>query len=189
MKKQPLRQLIPFAILSALMCPVMADAPPAPAPNIPANAARSLDTEGARMVQVRNHLTGFGDTQVFLVLAEQDAVVRLRIDHTTCDFATTGSVILFAPGTAEEAIDKWVNNPYSDALYRNVPKPVFTGKLPDGGCTITEAKKVGERTGPVDNAPYHDYRVKLAVKAHEKAGKYTLKAFEIKAKAYLKISK
>ncbi|MFU8847088.1 MAG: hypothetical protein ACNA77_00020 [Opitutales bacterium] len=189
MKKQPLRQLIPFVILSALICPVMADESPAPAPNIPANAARPLDTEAARMVQIRNHLMGFGDTLVFLVLAEQDAVVRLRIDHTTPDFTTTGSVILFAPETTKEAIDKWVNNQYSDALYRNVPKPVLTSKLPDDGYTMIESKKVGERTGPADNAPYHDYLVKLAVKAHEEAGKYTLKAFEIEAKVYLKISK
>ena len=78
MKKQPLRQLIPFAILTALMCPVMADETPAPSPNIPAAAARTLNTEGARMVEIRNYLTGLRDTQVFLVLAEQDAAVRLR---------------------------------------------------------------------------------------------------------------
>lgn len=190
MKKQPLRQLIPFAILTALMCPVMADEtpPPPPSPNIPAIAARTLNTEGARMVEVRNNLTGFGDTQVFLVLADQDAVVRLRIDHTTPDFATTGSVILFAPETTEEAINKWVNNQHSDALHRGVPKPVFTGKLPDDSFTITKARKVGKRTGPVNNATYHDYRMNLAVKAHEEAGKYTLEAFEIEAKVYLQIS-
>ncbi len=188
MKKQQLRQLIPFAILTALLCPVMADETPLPSPNLPTTAARPLNTEGARMVQVRNYLTGLGDTRVFLILAEQNAVVKLVIDHTTRDFATTGSVILFAPETTEESIDKWVNNQHSGALYRNVPKPVFTGKLPDDGCTITESKKVGELTGPVDNAPYHDYRVKLAVKGHQEAGKYTLEAFEIEAKVYLEIS-
>ena len=185
MKKQPLRQLIPMAILTALMCPLMADETPAAAPNAQAAAARPLNTEGARMVEVLNNLTGFGDTRVFLILADQDAVVRLRIDHTSPDFATTGSVILFAPETTEEAINKWVNNQHSDALHRDVPKPVFTGKLPDDSFTITKARKVGERTGPVNNATYHDYRMNLAVAGHEEAGKYTLEAFDIEAKVYL----
>jgi hypothetical protein len=187
MKKQPLRQLIPFAIISALICPLMAGEASTPLPNLAAAAPRSLSTRDARMVEVRNYQLGPGDTQVFLILAEQNAVVRLRIDHTTRDFATTGSVMLFPLDTTEEEIDKWINNQHSDALHRDVPRPVFTGKLPDDGFAITESEKVGERTGPLDQSLYHDYKVKLAVKAHKEAGQYTLEAFEIEAKVYLKI--
>ncbi len=187
MKRQALRQLIPFAILTALMCPVMADKAPAANANAQAAPARVLDTEGVSVFEVRNYRMGPGRTQMFLVMAEQDAVVRLVIDNTTTDFATTGTVVLFAPGTGAEAIGKWINNQYSCGLYMDVPEPVFTGKLPDDGYTITEARKVGERAGHIDNATYHDYRMNLAVNAHEKAGKYTLKAFDVEAKVFLKV--
>ncbi len=186
MKKQPFRKLIPFAMLTALMCPVMADEAPAADANAQAAPARALDTEGARMFEVQNYRMGPGRTQMFLVMAEQDAVVRLVIDNTTTDFATAGTVVLFAPGTGAEAINKWINNQYSCALHRDVPEPVFTSGLPDDGFTITKARKVGERTGPLDNATFHDYRMNLAVKAHEEAGKYTLKAFDVEAKVFLK---
>ncbi|MFU8894639.1 MAG: hypothetical protein ACNA8L_13545 [Luteolibacter sp.] len=187
MKKQPLRKLIPFAMLTALMCPVMADEATAADPNAQAAPARALDTEGAPVFEVHNYQMGPGRTQMFLVMAEQDAVVRLVMDNTTTDFATTGTVVLFAPGTGAEAIGKWINNQHSDALFGDAPRPVFTGELPGDGYTITKARKVGERTGPANNATYHDYRMNLAVKAHEVAGKYTLKAFDVEAKVYLKI--
>ena len=104
------------------------------------------------------------------------------------DFATTGKVVLFAANADDESIDKWINNQHSCGLFPDVAEPVFTGKLPDGSCTVTERKKIGEAAGPTDNAPFHDYLVKLAVKAHTEPGQYTLEAFETEAEVYLKIT-
>ena len=188
MKKQPFRKLLPFAMLTAFMCPVMADETPAADPAAQAAPARALDTEGAPMFEVHNYQMGPGKTQMFLVMAEQDAVVRLVMDNTTTDFATTGTVVLFAPETGAEAINKWINNQYSCGLYMDVPEPVFTGELPTDGFTITKARKVGERTGHLDDSIFHDYRMNLAVNAHEVVGKYTLKAFDVEAKVFLKVS-
>jgi hypothetical protein len=184
MKTPLIRRFIPFVVLTALMCPVMADDPAAAAPNAQA-AARPLNTEGARMFEVRNYRTGPGRTQVFMVVAEQQAVVKLVIDDTN----TAGSVTLFAPETTEEAIGKWINNQHSCALYGDAPRPVFTGKLPDDACTILNTQKIGELAATIDDTPHHDYLVKLAVKAHEEPFQYTLEAFEVETKVYLKVSK
>ena len=188
MKKHPFHRIIPFAMLAAMMCPAMANESTTQPAAIPANAGRGLKTKGAKIVQVRDYQMGPGNTQVFIIIAEQNAVVHLWIDHTTRNFATIGKVILFAPGTTEDSISGWINNQHSCGLLPDVPEPVYTGKLPDGTCTVTERKKVGEFASPTDNTPFHDYQLKVAVKAHTETGKFTLEAFETDAKAYLKVA-
>lgn len=188
MKNHPFPRIIPLAILTALMCPAIAEPSATPPPAAPAAAGRPIKIEGAKIQKVRHYLNGFGNTQLFITIPGQSAVLHLFIDHTSREFASSGKVVLFAPGTADEAIGLWINNQHSCGLFPDVPEPVFTGQLPDGTCVVTESKKVGEVANPTDNSPFHDYQVKLSVKAHAAPGQYTLEAFETEAEVYLKIA-
>jgi hypothetical protein len=187
MKTRLFSPIIPLALLFALLSPAIAEET-SDKPAAVAAAVRPLKVEGAKIEKLRHYLGGFGNTQMFIRIPGQKAIVHLNIDHTNRDFATTGKVVLFAADADDESIDKWINNQHSCGLFPDVAEPVFTGKLPDGSCTVTERKKIGEAAGPTDNAPFHDYQVKLAVKAHTEPGQYTLEAFETEAEVYLKIT-
>lgn len=187
MKTKALFRSIPIAILAATMSPISADeshgeaAPPAAA------ASRPLKIDGAEIKQVRHYLHGLGDTQIFIQIPEQHAVVKIFLPQSNREFPATGQVILFAPGTHAEGIAGWINNQHSCGLFPDVPKPIFTGQLPDGSVTVVEKEKTGEAVGPMDQATYEDYKVKVAVKAHAVPGKYTLEAFELESNVYLKV--
>jgi len=188
MKTRILLRSIPFAILAALMSPAFADEPDAqPVPVAPAPALRQINVEGAKFDHVRHFLGGFRNTIVFITIPEQQAVVKLVVDPTSREFPTMGQVILFTQDTNAEMIAKWINNQHSCGLFPDVAEPVFTGNLPEGCCVVIDREKVGEAIGPMDQAPYHDYKLKISVKAHTEPGRYSLQAFEIETAAYLKI--
>jgi len=189
MKTQPSLRIIPFAILASLMSPAFAEAPEVqPAPSAPAGAPRALEVEGAKIDHVRQYLHGFGHSLVFITIPEQKAVVKLHVSNTTRDFSTSGQVILFAPDADADKIAGWINNQHSCGLFPEVAEPVFTDNLPEDGFTLIDSAKVGEATGPTDHAPYHDYKVKIGVKAHAAPGQYSLKAFEIETGVFLKVA-
>ncbi len=178
---------LPFVILASLMTPSFGEvANEPPTPEVAADV-RPLKIDTKNILSVRQFRIGFGDTLVFIPIPEQHAVIQLRIDHTRPEFPVVGRISLFAEGTDGEALAKWINNQHSCALHMDVPKPVFTGSLPDGGIVVVESEKIGEAAGHLDGAPYHDYRVKLAVAAHAEPGQYALEAFEMETNVYLKL--
>jgi len=188
MKTPSIQGSLPIAILVSLMTPSFAQAAnDPPVPEVKAET-RSLKVDPKKVRTARNNQLGFTDTLVFIPIPEQHAVIQLRIDHTRPEFPVFGRVSLFAEGTDEESLAKWINNQHSCALHMDVPKPVFTGSLPDGGIVVVESEKVGEAAGHLDGAPYHDYRVKLTVAAHAEPGQYALEAFEMVTNVYLKLT-
>lgn len=131
-------------------------------------------------------MVGIRDTLVFYTLAGQQAVLVLYVDNTSAAFKATGTVYLFDPGTTEESLGKWINNQHSDGLFADSPTPTLSHKLPDGNCTVTDNKVVGETKNSTNKDMFKDYQVKISVKEHHVEGKYRLAAFESEANVYLK---
>lgn len=158
---------------------------PATAPA--AAAERPLDLKGAKKETIRHSMIGITSTRVFYTLPEQKAVVVVHIDNATAAFPATGTVVLFASDVTEEGISKWINNQHSDGLFVDPAEPVFTGKLPENTFTIIAREPVGQAENPADKAIHMDFKVKIAVKAHEETGKYKLAAFEDEVGVFLKV--
>lgn len=152
----------------------------------PAGGERVLALEGAKKELVRHSMIGIRDTVIFYTLAAQKAVLVLGIDNGSAAFTASGTVFLFASETTEEGLGKWVNNQHSDGLFEDAPVPVLSLKLPDGSCTVTDRKLVGEEKNPTNDEVFSDYLVKVSVKEHRVEGKFRLAAFEDKANVYLK---
>lgn len=165
---------------------VLQGAQPEESPVAPAAGERVLALEDAKKEVVRHSMIGIRDTLIFYTLAGQKAVVVLHIDNGSAAFKTSGTVFLFAPETTEEGLGKWVNNQHSDGLFVDAPEPVLSLKLPDGSCTVTDRKVVGEEKSPMGDEVFSDYQVKIAVKEHRVEGKYRLAAFVGEANVYLK---
>ena len=147
---------------------------------------RVLTLDGTKKEVVRHSMTGIRDTLVFYTLAGQQAVLVLHIDNANAAFKASGTVHLFDPGTTEESLGKWINNQHSDGLFVDAPTPTSSLKLPNGSCTVSDSKVVGEQENPGGNEVFKDYQVKISVKAHRVEGKYQLAAFESEANVYLK---
>ncbi len=188
MKTPSIHRSLPFVMIASLMTPSFGEVTDEqPTPEAIADH-RPLKVDPENILSVRQYRIGYGDTCVFITIPEQQAVVKLVIDHAKPEFPVAGQVFLFAEETDEESLAHWINNQHSCALYPGVPRPVFTGRLPEGGIVVVESEKIGDATGPVDRAPYHDYRVKLTVADHAEPGQYALQAFEMETKVYLKLT-
>jgi hypothetical protein len=153
----------------------------------PAGVERELELKAAKKQQVRHSMAGIRDTLVFYTLADQKAVLVLRIDHKDIKFVVTGTVFLFAPDTTEEGLGKWINNQHSDGLFVDVPEPVVSSQLPEGNCSIFERKLTGRQKQDLDNKEFSDYEVKVSIKEHRLEGKFHLAAFEDVANVFLKL--
>lgn len=153
----------------------------------PVAAARELAFKEAKKQQVTHSMVGIRDSLVFYALADQKAVLVLRIDHKDIMFAVTGTVYLFAPDTTEEGMGKWINNQHSDGLFPEVPEPIFHSQLPEGNVSIFERKLMGKEKQRLDNKEFSNYEVKLSIKEHRVQGKFHLVAFEDVAKVFLEL--
>jgi hypothetical protein len=153
----------------------------------PVAAERELAVKTAKKQQVRHSMVGIRDTLVFYTLADQKAVIVLRIDNKGAKLAVSGTVYLFANDTTEEGMGKWINNQHSDGLFTEVPEPIGSFQLPAENCSITERKVIGKEKQELDQKEFADYEVKVSVKEHKVEGEFHLSAFEDVANVYLKI--
>lgn len=152
-----------------------------------AAAERELVFKDAKKELVRHSMIGVRDTMLFYTLAEERAVLVLRIDNKSAPLPVTATVHLFAPDTTAEDLGKWVNNQHSDGLFPEVPEPVTTIKLPDGTCIVTDRELVGQEKQTLNENVFGDYKVKLTVKEHREERKFRLAAFEDEANVFVKI--
>jgi hypothetical protein len=152
----------------------------------PAAAERELATKGAKKEQVRHSMMGIRDTLVFYTLAEQKAVLVLRIDNSNATLPVSGTVYLFTRETTEEGLAKWINNQHSDGLFPEVPEPTLVTKLPEGTFTITERELVGKEKQPNGPDVFSDLKLKISAKEHRVEGKFRMPAFVDVANVYVK---
>jgi len=96
---------------------------------------RAADPPPARVVQITADTAGrevnryyspqaHGPTRKFHVFPEQRVVVVVNVNPASADAIDTTVVVhLFAAGTDADALEKWVNNQHSDALFADAPQP------------------------------------------------------------------
>ena len=151
---------------------------------------RVLDRKKAKRLQVRHSMIGFRNTLLFYTFNDQQAILTLSIGNTDESFPVKGRIHLFDDATTEEGLKKWINNQHSDALFREVPTPIFTGELPEGSCRVTSHKQTGTSKNPtsLDGNPevYRNYEVKLSVKEYTIDKKARLSAFTDTATVHVK---
>jgi hypothetical protein len=152
----------------------------------PVAADRILDGKKAQKLEIRHSMIGFRNTLLFYTFKDQQAVLTLSIGNTDETFPVKGKLHLFDPATTEEGLKKWVNNQHSDGLFPDIPTPIFTGKLPEGSCTVTSHKQTGTSKNPTSPATFKNYEVKLSVKEHAIDKKAKLSAFTDTAKVHVK---
>jgi hypothetical protein len=177
--------------LSATLCitPAISTAQDTPKPpeNIPAANERILSVESAKKEQIRHSMTGFTTTRLFYTIADQKAVLILKIDNSNTTFPTTATVVLFAPDATEENIAKWINNQHSDGLFIDPAEPISTTTLPPETCSVKEHEKlVEQQKNPSDQTPYNDYKVKLSIKEHHEPNQFKLTAFDVETNVFVK---
>ncbi len=150
-------------------------------------AERALEKSDGDRTLVQHNQGGPTDTVVFYPYYEQRAVLMIHIGNKDKSFPASGSVSLLPPTTTREGIDKFINNSYSDALHPDAPEAMETIKLPADIIQVKAGDIIGQDTNPSDEKEVFDnYRVKLSVKKHNAAGKFTLSAIEDDVSVFLK---
>jgi hypothetical protein len=66
-----------------------------------------------------------------------------------------------------------------------VPEPILSQKLPEGICSVTERKALGEEKGP-SGGVFRDYEVKFEVKENIAEGQFRLAPFKGETKVSVK---
>ncbi|MFU8894088.1 MAG: hypothetical protein ACNA8L_10705 [Luteolibacter sp.] len=148
---------------------------------------RALQFEDARKQQIRNTMIGFTSTRIFYTFDSAKAVLVIHIDNQTADFGISGSLVLFAPDADAEGVAKWVNNQHSCGLFIDPAEPTSVHPLPDAITAIIRSDFAGEENNPIDQAPYADYKLRIAVREHHVEGQFKLHGFEDNANVYLKV--
>ena len=149
---------------------------------------RQLDVKDAGKKEVSYSMIGLRDTLIFYTFVDQQAILQLKIGNKDESFPVSGRVLLFDKEASGEDLGKWVNNQHSDALFREVPKPVHIEPLPAGACVVTEHKQVGlTRDSGLRKTDYKNYEVEISMKAQDVAGKFLLAAFTDASKVYVEV--
>ena len=152
----------------------------------PLYADRILDGKKAEKLEIRHSMLGFRNTLIFYTFKNQRAILRLSIDNKDESFPVTGKILLFDKATTEEGLKKWINNQHSDALFPDVPKPIFTGDLPKGTCKVTSHKQTATSKNPGPRkGNFKNFEVELSVKAHGIDEKFKLSAFTDTARVHV----
>ena len=152
----------------------------------PLYADRNLDGKKAEKLEVRHSMIGFRNTLLFYTFKDQQAVLVLSIGNQDEKFPVTGKIHLFDAATTEKDLKKWLNNQHSDGLFPDIPKPIFTGDLPNELCKVISHKKTGISKNPTNASTYQNYEVKLSVKQHVIDKKFKLTAFTDTARVHVK---
>jgi hypothetical protein len=156
----------------------------------PLLADRTLEIKEAQKQEIQHGMMGLRNTLLIYKFNQQKAVLIVLIDNKDDTFPITATIHLFARTTSGEGIDKWINNQHSDALFPDVPEPVFTQRLPKEACTITSKKK-GDNGGdppsvnPTDEKVFEVYEVGFAVKEQRADKQFVLPAFDANTKVHV----
>ncbi|MCA9830734.1 MAG: hypothetical protein R3B97_11835 [Dehalococcoidia bacterium] len=119
----------------------------------------------------------YGPTQIFYVLAEDAAMVRVQFPADSTDFRFSVTVYLFEDGTTADRIGQFVNNLHSDALYPDPPRPTSQTTIPASALVVLASDLTGHTVGSQGDE-YDDYAVKFQVDAHVQPGLFSLAAFD-----------
>ncbi len=152
----------------------------------PLYADRMLEDKKAEKREVRQSMLGFRNTLLFYKFKDQKSILVLSIGNKDETFPVTGKIHLFDDATTEEDLEKWINNQHSDALFIDVPEPVFIGELPKGSCKVTSHKQTDTSKNPTDSETFKNCEVKLSIKEHAVDQKFKLSAFTDTARVHVK---
>ncbi len=62
---------------------------------------------------------------------DQRVILKVKISNESRDMPLSASLYTFADGVSEKAIEKWINNQHSDALYADAAEPASVQDLSD----------------------------------------------------------
>jgi hypothetical protein len=156
----------------------------------PLLADRTLEIKEAQKQEIRDSMIGLRNTLLIYKFNQDKAVLTVLIDNKDDTFPITATVHVFAKTASEDDLDKWINNQHSDALFPDVPEPVFTHRLPKEACAITSKKK-GDNGGnppsvnPTDEKVFDLYEVAFSVKEQRVENQFVLPAFEAKTRVHV----
>jgi hypothetical protein len=154
--------------------------------SMPLHADRMLDGDTAEKLEIRHSMTGIRDTLIFYSFPDQQAILVLVINNKDETFPVTGKIHLFGESTTEEGLKKWINNQHSDGLFVDIPRPIFTGEIPEGSCKVTSFEQTGtsRNSGPRP-VMFKDFEVELSMKEHRVDKKFKLTAFTDTARVHV----
>lgn len=158
-------------------------------PCLAADTAPAIrELAGGKKQEVRHSMMGPRDALLFYTFEERRAVLVLHVSPKDGGFTVGGKVFLFDPSTNVEGLAKWVNNQHSDGLFVDAAEPVGTTQLPADACIVTGSKELGEAEQHTVEGPriFRDHEVSFSIKRVKVDGKFDLKAFEDKAKVFVK---
>ena len=130
-------------------------------------------------------MLGFRDTLLFYTFADQRAILTLSIGNKDETFPVKGKIHLFDAATTTEGLKKWVNNQHSDALFPDVPTPLFVGELPGPSCRVSSHKLTGTSKNPTTKAVFKNYEVTLSIKAYGRDKTFRLSPFTDTARVHV----
>lgn len=155
------------------------------APDIGAAEPTAIDLKGknVRRIEVNQTQIGFSATRVFYIVDDLRLIVILHIDNAKTNFPVTGKACQFAKDATPDALDKWVNNQHSDALFPDVPTPNATILLPANACQ-SPASKLLDRTTALDTT-YDRYSVEIKVSDVKLSDQFHLKQHNDTVKVFV----
>ena len=115
-----------------------------------------------KKTEITSTMIGYRDTLLFYAFAEQQAVLVVRIDQSSKDFAIRATLHRFAKDIPAEGLAKWINNQHSDGLFPDVAEPVSRHDIPAATAVITSKHMIGvatESRNPLQTGWFQRYEV------------------------------
>lgn len=136
--------------------------------------------------EVAYSMLGFRNTLVFYTFEKQNVVLKILIDNQDQSFPLSCDLYQFAPTTTEQNLKNWINNQHSDAIFPEVPQPIFTKKLPKGFCKVTASEEIRahDNPGPVPGK-FTEFKVQYSVKARNVGKNIKIPTFADSAKVFV----
>jgi hypothetical protein len=152
----------------------------------PLQAERTLDRKVAEKLEVRHSMLGYRNTVVFYTFKDQQAILEVSVGNKDETFPVVGKIHLFDKAVSEEGLKKWINNQHSDALFPDIPNPIFTSEIPKGGCKVIAHKETGKSGNPGPRKEdFKDYEVSLSIGEHHQDKRFKLSAFTDTARVHV----
>ncbi len=139
--------------------------------------------------QVTQSMIGYRDTLLFYTLAEQKAVLVIRIDNKSEKFPMTGKLHFFAKEVTAEVLANWINNQHSCGLFPDVPEPVATHNVPATSCSVVSnkiAEAIVVEEGPPNSGKFNRYEVEFKIENVPVFGEIKIKDFTDTACVFVK---
>ncbi len=137
-------------------------------------------------VEVAYSMLGFRNTLVFYTFEKQKVVLKILIDNQDQSFPLSGELFQFDSTTTAQNLKNWINNQHSDAIFPDVPQPVFTKKLPKGFCKVIASEQIRahDNPGPVPGK-FTEFKVQYSVKARNVGKNIKIPSFADDAKVFV----